>query len=391
MGYIEKQQIRKVSGAAFWLFLIVTWALSFITQHDFYFSVERIQASSEQLADEAAEGQLVRRVALPMLAIVGIISLVHYGRQRLLINGVLGWGLILFFSWMAASILWSTDQSLSLRRLIAFACLMVTAFGTAAIAFERLPTFIIAFCGLNLAVGLVAEIYLGTFHPGAAGYRFGGTLHPNLQGFNLALLILACFWQRWEVAGPQRWVFMGGIFCALIFLLMTQSRTSLGSLFIAILFSSVMQALRKRRLRFLGLSISATALVLSLVMTMVIVIPGNSLSNLIQGAISRERDAGDPMSFTGRVDLWKIVLEYVGDRPILGYGHDAFWSDSRIADISRTLNWAINQAHNGYLEVLLNLGVPGLSLFIIILFFTVVSVCQIINFTIYQLHFGQIT
>jgi exopolysaccharide production protein ExoQ len=73
------------------------------------------------------------------------------------------------------------------------------------------------------------------------------------------------------------------------------------------------------------------------------------------------------MALTGRADLWKTVLEYVSRRPILGYGHDAFWSLEQIEEISSRHSWPINQAHSGYLEMLANLGAVGLSLYIFII------------------------
>ena len=270
---------------------------------------------------------------------------------------------------MLASISWSVDQALSLRRLIAYACLMISALGTAAIAFERLPAFIVTFCSLNFFAGIIAEIVLGTFNPGTVGYRFGGTLHPNLQGVNLALLILSCFWLQWSNGGKRQWLSVSGILIATFFLLLTQSRTALGAVILAFIFSLSIQLVRKRGLRSLSPFFSAFTLLISLVLTLSLIIPDISLVNIAQKAITRERDEGDPMALTGRAYLWPVVLEYAADRPILGYGHDAFWSSERIKEISMRQNWAINQAHSGYLEMLVNLGIVGLLIYLFIIIY----------------------
>ena len=47
--------------------------------------------------------------------------------------------------------------------------------------------------------------------------------------------------------------------------------------------------------------------------------------------------------------------------PLLGTGNESFWLGPRLAIVWRKF-WLINEAHNGYLEVYLNLGLIGLSL-----------------------------
>jgi O-antigen ligase len=110
---------------------------------------------------------------------------------------------------------------------------------------------------------------------------------------------------------------------------------------------------------------TAISLLASLLLIVGILNPDASLLDMTTGAIATERDSGDPMSLTGRVDVWKTILEYAAQRPLFGYGHDAFWSPSRIEDISKTHQWSINQAHNAYLEWLVNLGLVGLCLYMV--------------------------
>lgn len=71
-------------------------------------------------------------------------------------------------------------------------------------------------------------------------------------------------------------------------------------------------------------------------------------------------------TLTGRTDVWKMVLRFVDD-PILGAGYESFWMGDRIRRIAAVAP-NINQAHNGYLEIYLNLGWVG----IILLFWIIV-------------------
>jgi len=68
----------------------------------------------------------------------------------------------------------------------------------------------------------------------------------------------------------------------------------------------------------------------------------------------------DP-TLTGRTDIWKLVLS-MERNPLLGTGFESFWLGSRLDKIWNIYWWHPNEAHNGYIEVYLNLGCMGLVL-----------------------------
>ena len=71
---------------------------------------------------------------------------------------------------------------------------------------------------------------------------------------------------------------------------------------------------------------------------------------------------GRNANLTGRTDLWKVLLS-MHTNPLLGTGYESFWLGSRLAFVlQRFRGSGINEAHNGYLEVYINLGLIGLSL-----------------------------
>lgn len=70
---------------------------------------------------------------------------------------------------------------------------------------------------------------------------------------------------------------------------------------------------------------------------------------------------GRDSSLTGRTDIWDIVTEFVAN-PMFGAGYESFWLGQRLADIARIHGVFFTQAHNGYLEIYLNLGWIGLIL-----------------------------
>jgi len=70
---------------------------------------------------------------------------------------------------------------------------------------------------------------------------------------------------------------------------------------------------------------------------------------------------GRNATLTGRTDLWKLLLS-MHTNPLLGTGYESFWLGPRLAFVWQNFAGGINEAHNGYLEVYINLGLIGLSL-----------------------------
>ena len=75
----------------------------------------------------------------------------------------------------------------------------------------------------------------------------------------------------------------------------------------------------------------------------------------------------DP-TLTGRTVIWSGLLEFAAN-PLLGTGFQSFWLGERLYRIwmANTMLLGINEAHNGYLEIYLNLGWIGVSLLVVLL------------------------
>jgi len=69
---------------------------------------------------------------------------------------------------------------------------------------------------------------------------------------------------------------------------------------------------------------------------------------------------GKDPTLTGRKDIWALVLS-LHTNPLIGTGFETFWLGSRLEFMLHALvNLPINEAHNGWIEVYLNLGWAGL-------------------------------
>jgi O-antigen ligase len=83
----------------------------------------------------------------------------------------------------------------------------------------------------------------------------------------------------------------------------------------------------------------------------------------------------DP-TLTGRTNIWATLLA-AHTNPLLGVGYQSFWMGDRMAAVLRSLDTTfLNEAHNGYLEMYLNLGLIGLALLAVFLFSGCRSICR---------------
>ena len=73
---------------------------------------------------------------------------------------------------------------------------------------------------------------------------------------------------------------------------------------------------------------------------------------------------GRSSNLTGRTEIWSLVISFIQQRPILGYGYSGFWLGASPESfvVNRVMGGPVMYSHNGYLEMLLNLGVIGLLL-----------------------------
>jgi O-antigen ligase len=102
------------------------------------------------------------------------------------------------------------------------------------------------------------------------------------------------------------------------------------------------------------------------VLVLMIVIVGGGVV-LLGGGSGIVHALGRRSDLTGRTQIWDELIPMVPN-PVVGAGFESFWLGSRLAQI-----WAanpgnpLNEAHNGYIEVYLNLGWLGVLLMALIL------------------------
>jgi exopolysaccharide production protein ExoQ len=73
--------------------------------------------------------------------------------------------------------------------------------------------------------------------------------------------------------------------------------------------------------------------------------------------------SGHGDTIAGRGDLWRELLAF-HTNPIIGVGFESFWLGDRLQALWGKHWWRPTEAHNGYLETYLNLGLVGLLMLI---------------------------
>ncbi len=105
---------------------------------------------------------------------------------------------------------------------------------------------------------------------------------------------------------------------------------------------------------------SFACLVVAYALAVLQLVPG--LATLLLGPITAI--TGKDMTFTNRAMIWDIVKEHIQFHPILGTGFGAYWTGADPTSpsyvfLSRMYFWP-SEAHNGYLDVVNDLGFVGL-------------------------------
>src|SRR5205085_3842004 len=91
-----------------------------------------------------------------------------------------------------------------------------------------------------------------------------------------------------------------------------------------------------------------------------------SVMSPVLGSITRALPV-DP-TFTGRSEVWEFALAAVAEKPITGHGYAAFWDGAAEGKTVQGSEWAVTAAHshNSYLDLAVNIGLPGLLLVVLI-------------------------
>lgn len=264
-----------------------------------------------------------------------------------------------FILWILASVLWSEHSSSTLRRAILTTLVMVTIASvmvTSPSVREFWRGAYAAFwvcCLMNTLALVVPACYDqdGLFR----GIYGGKNIMGMIAAFGVLVSVgLGTF--RPPIDKTWRRAAMFVLFA--IMLALSFSKTSI-ALTIAILALAVANGQWNR-------VISPKTRVLGLIAFVVV---GGAISFFfVLNMNNLLAELFDRFTFTGRTAIWAFIDSEIDKRYVLGSGYGAFWG---IGASSPALSSPIpfirllNQAHNGYLDIHVQTGIIGLSLFVV--------------------------
>ncbi len=330
--------------------------------HDLFYSMrssDYFGTTVDEFSMIVDQGNTLRQIVFSSLGFIAIISLLRNGYWHVKPCTTLGWLLVIFVCWTFLSLSWSENPDITIRRLGLLAMLILGSLAVSKrFSPHHLVLWILFSTFIYLNVGIIAEIKIDTFNPFSLDYRFSGTMHPNSQGVNCVLLFYASlFLLKYE----KRWKTLLVVVAleALIFLFLTKSRTSLVLSIIAILIYWSLKVPNSYKV-FIVLCL--------LWLSCLVVLFGNLFFPIFRHAITLGRQDSNLLTLTGRIPLWKQIISYIGDKPILGYGYGCFWSPKHIENVANVQGWTVTHAHSVLLEESLGLGLLGGIIYIVIIF-----------------------
>ncbi len=334
----------------------ITGLAFFAAGHDFLISkAVAYTQSAEEMQVAALGGNLVRRLAFFVLGGWGFV-LLTIGKQKLKLDWTLTSAIGALLVLALASVGWTNEPGMCIRRLFVLLFCVIAAAGCArAFSLRDLGWLVIVVIGSLVAIGIATEVVFGTFRPWSSEYRFAGTVHPNTQGPALAALCLAALALASD-AGRYR-PFLWFVFAAsVVLLLLTKSRTAAAALVASVMAVQIV----KLPLRTQLVGIVSVAFIVAAGLWSISICgldPIAAFRELLLLGRSSESD-----SLSGRTLIWPEVMRHIHERFWLGYGYESFWTPAHIEAISEDLGWGLREAHNGYLEIWLWLGIVGVVL-----------------------------
>ncbi|MCB9973105.1 MAG: O-antigen ligase family protein [Rhodospirillales bacterium] len=67
---------------------------------------------------------------------------------------------------------------------------------------------------------------------------------------------------------------------------------------------------------------------------------------------------GRDATLTGRTGIWEVLMGAVWDRPVLGYGAGMAQRPEFMARFQAAIGWPASSAHNSFIDLFLNFGIP---------------------------------
>ena len=288
--------------------------------------------------------------------------LTHVAEARALIRR-LNLFFLAFLVLAISSVLWSADPGATLARYVSYSATVLASFAFCLSGWhrQRLQNVVRPLLTLLLFGSLIYIL----MDPKEA-LDFDGAGYHGLSGqknpFGELCAFGTLFWMHGWIAGEVKlWKAIGGAALGWTCLWLSKSATSLlATVFASCLLLMLLRSSPSIRRYTPYLVTVFGCLVVAYALAILQLVPG--LATILLGPITAI--TGKDMTFSNRSMIWDIIKEHAQLHPLLGTGYGAYWtgavpSSPSYVFLSRMYFWP-SEAHNGYLDVVNDLGFVGL-------------------------------
>ncbi len=321
--------------------------------------------ASSPLVNMMAPNPVSRFIKLALIAISAVV-IIKRASMALLLLRRLNLFFRIFLVLVPVSYLWSISPGDTLARYVSVMsevaiCMAFCLGGWHAERFQKIlrPT---------VTVLLVGSVLLGLYDPNLVMEHGGGTLKNawhgltsqknqfgQLSGFGVLLWLHAAMSKQ-----SKLWLALPGMALSFTCVLLSRSSTSLMATTFASMF--MLLAMRtpgslRRYIPYLVTTLSAA--VLTYALAVLNIIPGTGILLEPIAALT-----GKDTTFSARSIIWDIIKEHIQLSPWVGSGYGAYWIGavpwSPSAIFLSRMYFYPTESHNGYLEIVNDLGYLGL-------------------------------
>jgi exopolysaccharide production protein ExoQ len=300
----------------------------------------------------ALDGSPAWRLVLGISYLGAAVVLLPWYRETLFVLRR-NWSLVSLLVLAVLSSLWATMPDLVLRKTMGL--FGTTLFGitlAVRVSFQEQLRMLSWLFRVLAALSLVCVVLFPRYGISSEGEWMGVFGYKNALGAAMGLSLLV----EWQLPAANRFakVLKGLAMLLSVFVLLNSDSVTPG---VALVGALILVSVYK----FVALRFRVPLYAFSVIVAVLVSL---GLSFVFANSDRVMTLVGRSSNLTGRTEIWSLVISFISQRPILGYGYSAFWLGASPESfvVNQVLRGPIMYSHNGYLEMLLTLGAIGLLL-----------------------------
>lgn len=317
--------------------------------------------------DGAAEGSILRQLVWGTIFLSAALVFIRQpSRFQSAIQALpLTFSLLLLY--VFTSILWSPDPYVSFKRVVQVIGVVVlgaslVAGGNGTYRIHRLITPVL---GFTMIFALAITAMFPSYAFSDLGYRaFMATKNIFGQFSVFAIIFSGAYF---ALEGKQKGLCVALLLSGVVGLGLTRSVTAAASLAAVLAFFLATWLMRRSSERTWQIMLGITLLTLTTMHLAGMLLGYRSIADILDFIFQL---TGKDLTLSGRTYLWELMFNEIQKHPFFGTGYGGFWLGlgGMSGQIAYLVKWGYpGQAHNGYLDILNELGIVGIILLAIFL------------------------